>query len=167
MAKYKVTVPPTMEQGSYKTVVSDDCETKAAAALWDYNSARAHDGLEPIKRMPNGTEYIKEIKMITRKDYMSNSGELHHKYYSQFVTESTLDFIKRNIGIDKIKASKDKHLNDIVKISNTTGTWTWDFSPINLELARELGEVWPNSFPSQSTRTCVGKAAARMLVESL
>ncbi len=56
--KYKVTVPPTMEQGSYTTIVTDSYrETKAQAALWDYNSARDHDGLPPLKKMPRGTKY--------------------------------------------------------------------------------------------------------------
>jgi len=60
MARYEVTVPPTREQGSYKTIVRDGYgETYRAAALWDYNSAREHDGLEPLKRMPAGTTYRK------------------------------------------------------------------------------------------------------------
>lgn len=60
MAQFKVTVPPTWEQGSYTTIVSDNGrygETIAKQALWDYNSARRHDGLPPLKRMPNGTKY--------------------------------------------------------------------------------------------------------------
>ena len=55
---YTVTVPPTAQVGSYKTTVtSGRTETLAAQALWDYNSARAHDGLPPISRMPSGTRY--------------------------------------------------------------------------------------------------------------
>ena len=58
--RYEVKVPPTMEQGSYKTTVRANYnETVAEAALWDYNSARDHDGLPPIKKMPNGTQYKK------------------------------------------------------------------------------------------------------------
>lgn len=60
MARYNVTVPPTREQGSYKTIVSDSGEygqTFRACALQDYNSCRAHDGLPPLSRMPAGTEY--------------------------------------------------------------------------------------------------------------
>lgn len=34
-------------------------ETLAKSALWDYNSARAHDGLPPLSRMPAGTVYHK------------------------------------------------------------------------------------------------------------
>lgn len=50
---YKVIVPPTMEQGSYTTTA-----TSKPDALWYYNSARDHDGLRPLKRMPKGTKYI-------------------------------------------------------------------------------------------------------------
>ena len=58
MKQYKLTVPPTMEMGSYSTVITKDHgETKAEVALWIYNNARAHDGLPPLKRMPNGTKY--------------------------------------------------------------------------------------------------------------
>jgi hypothetical protein len=55
---YTVTVPPTRTQGSYKTTVSASrSETHRAAALWDYNRARSHDGLPPLARMPAGTRY--------------------------------------------------------------------------------------------------------------
>jgi hypothetical protein len=61
MTRYKVTVPPTMEQGSYTTTVTTRggwfSESIAKQALWDYNSARAHDGLPPLSRMPKGTRY--------------------------------------------------------------------------------------------------------------
>lgn len=60
MARYNVSVPPTHEQGSYKTIVSDDGlygSTFRACALLDYNSCRAHDGLPPLSRMPAGTQY--------------------------------------------------------------------------------------------------------------
>lgn len=60
MARYKVMVPPTMEVGSYSTIVNDKFDqTKEQGALQDYNSAREHDGLPPIRRMPRGTKYIK------------------------------------------------------------------------------------------------------------
>ena len=55
---WKFTVPPTMEQGSYWGICNEHMyETKHQNALSQYNSARAHDGLEPISRMPNGTTY--------------------------------------------------------------------------------------------------------------
>jgi hypothetical protein len=56
--KYTVNVPPTCNQGSYKTIVSGSTyQTKEDEALQDYNSCREHDGLPPIKAMPNGTIY--------------------------------------------------------------------------------------------------------------
>jgi hypothetical protein len=59
---YVITCPPTREMGSYKT---RHCGPKATArqhALWDYNSARAHDGLGPVKRLPPGTKITKEAQ---------------------------------------------------------------------------------------------------------
>lgn len=99
--------------------------------------------------------------MITRKQYMKNSGELHHSYYAQFVTNETFDFVKNRIGLKKLLKSNDPHLNDIIKMSGTAGgTWVWDYSPVNITLMREAGEI-----ASQSAHTCVGKAAARILIE--
>ena len=58
MKKIIVNVPPTAEQGSYKTTVTGSLrQSYAAEALQDYNSARAHDGLPPVERMPAGTTY--------------------------------------------------------------------------------------------------------------
>ena len=57
---YVVTVPPTREMGSYKTRVRGPMDNARRDALWDYNSARDHDGLEPVDRMPSGTKYTKE-----------------------------------------------------------------------------------------------------------
>jgi len=103
--------------------------------------------------------------MITRDQYMENSSELHQEYYLQFATESTFQFIRSSIGLNKLRASKDKYFNDIIKHSNGgSGGWIWDSSPCNLQLMREIGEVGEKSLPSKSTRTCVGKAAARKLL---
>lgn len=58
MKSYTVKVPPTAEQGSYTTTARAGYgQTMRACALQDYNSARAHDGLPPVKRMPAGTRY--------------------------------------------------------------------------------------------------------------
>ena len=57
---YVVNVPPTREQGSYKTQHCGAKKAVRAAALWQYNSARAHDGLPPVRRLPAGVK-------ITRK----------------------------------------------------------------------------------------------------
>jgi len=58
-----------MEQGSYTTVVSGSyMQSYRAEALQDYNSARAHDGLAPVSRMPKGTKYTR-IEPVTLKNY--------------------------------------------------------------------------------------------------
>lgn len=57
---YIVTVPPTAEVGSYKTRARGPIANARRDALWDYNSARRHDGLPPVDRMPRGTKYTKE-----------------------------------------------------------------------------------------------------------
>ena len=70
---YTVTVPPTAQMGSYKTTVSSSgkwgTETIAQKALWDYNSARAHDGLPPVSRMPAGTRYTAQVTFDLEGDY--------------------------------------------------------------------------------------------------
>jgi hypothetical protein len=56
MKNYRITVPPTREQGSFSVRVGAANKREAtAAALWSYNSARGHDGQPPLKRMPRGT----------------------------------------------------------------------------------------------------------------
>ena len=60
MICYKVTVPPTRDQGSFSCIASASyMETMKQNALWSYNSSRAHDGLPPLSRMPAGTVYDK------------------------------------------------------------------------------------------------------------
>lgn len=118
----------------------------------------------------HGTERQKAViskLLITRDDYMNYNGKMiHHAFYSQFVLDATIGFVLNEVGKDKLMQSKDFHLNDIdIKHSNGgTGSWLWDFSPANLNLARELGAVGKNSIGSPSFYTCVGKAAARMII---
>lgn len=106
---------------------------------------------------------------ITRDQYLENSSELHNAYYAQFVTDETLRFVSRSLDINAVReaiSSGDQHLNTLKIPFNNMGIgggWWWDESPINLRLARELGEVDPTSYGSPSTRTCIGKAAARIL----
>lgn len=55
---------------------------------------------------------------MTRKEYLDlsrlgNGIEAFHQYYSQFVTPYVTEVVRRHIGEDRIKASKDVHFNDI------------------------------------------------------
>lgn len=101
--------------------------------------------------------------MITRKEYMQNSSELFDQYYLQFATPLTRHQVLASIGIDRLLASEDKYLND-VKIPfnhlSLGGGWWWATVDINTSLLKEAGEV-----NSRTTRTCVGKTVARLLIE--
>lgn len=111
---------------------------------------------------------MKTKTKITYEEYMNSSSELHHAFYSQFVTESTMAYILGSLKIEDVKEALengDKHLNKIkIPYNNMSsrGNWWWDGSPFNYELAKELGLC-----RSYSTHTCVGKAAAKMLVDKL
>ena len=77
--KYTVTVPPTAEQGSYKTTVTGSgkwgAQTYRAEALQDYNSCRAHDGLPPLNRMPAGTYYAPQYEYALQGNYGQHGWE--------------------------------------------------------------------------------------------
>ena len=102
------------------------------------------------------------LKSITRAEYLSNSSELHDAYYRQFFTEQTIRFVESRIGVEKLQASSCKNLNDVVNWQNGGRSWLWDSSPINTELLKDMGES-----DCPSVRTCTGKAAARMILESV
>ncbi len=74
--KYIVKVPPTAEVGSYTTNTSTGGrETYRKKALWNYNSARAHDGLPPVSRMPAGTAYIAQYEYALQGNYGAHGWE--------------------------------------------------------------------------------------------
>ena len=57
---YQCTIPPTRDMGSFTTKCrASYLETKMENALWEYNSARAHDGLSPVKYLPPGATFTR------------------------------------------------------------------------------------------------------------
>jgi hypothetical protein len=90
----------------------------------------------------------------TRKQYLA--GECSHReYYSQFVAEEVKNRVHTYIGVSRLLASTDKHLNDI---------------PLNLW--DRLGAVgskarWDaaGDYPTAAGRVCIYKEAARQIVE--
>lgn len=79
----RFTVPPTREVGSYSGTCSASYgETLAQSALWDYNSARAHDGLPPLSRMPAGTVYHKPASTV----YVNRRGQGYTETVDEFTT---------------------------------------------------------------------------------
>lgn len=105
-------------------------------------------------------------KLITRKQYLENSQELHHIYFLQFATEGTKSFVLSSLKVDDIKkslAAGDAHLNNIkIPYNNMArgGGWWWDSAPINIGLLKAAGES-----NSASTHTCVAKAIAKELAK--
>lgn len=61
---YRFTVQPTHDVGSY----SGRCSSRADA-LSDYNSCRAHDGLPPLRRLPDGTQYTPLVEYVLQGNY--------------------------------------------------------------------------------------------------
>lgn len=109
-----------------------------------------------------------QTALITHADYMAGTSSdptLHQRYYAQFITASTVAFIKSQVGIAKLKKSKDPYFNDIIKHSNGgAGGWVWDHTPYNHELALQAGLCSKGYTPSMASRTCIGKACARILL---
>lgn len=71
--------------GSYQSTASASYfETLAQSALWDYNNARAHDGLPPLRRMPAGTVYHRPVSPY----YIQRRGKGHLETVDQFDTRT-------------------------------------------------------------------------------
>ena len=95
--------------------------------------------------------------MITRKQYMDKEAT-HREYYGQFVTPKYAKAIAERIGVDRLIASKDPHLNDIPLRE-------WDLLWVPIETKSKLKEcddIWSNS-----ALVCISKEAARQYIESL
>lgn len=92
--------------------------------------------------------------MYTRDDYM-NKKCTHREYYGQFVTEHIKNTVVRLIGMKKLMASKDEHLNDIPLT-------LWDNLPFHLspELLKRTGDQ-----RTLCVHVCVMKEAARQIIE--
>ena len=130
MTKYKVVVPPTMDVGSYSCIVGHEQLglSKEQEALDDYNNARDHDGLAPIKRMPNGTKYIKmseddePINLTIEQTYVPrgrgnnpNAGQIDVMYK---IKEWGYVFPTKEDAIKYIKEHKELPSGEIVRIKN-------------------------------------------------
>lgn len=93
--------------------------------------------------------------MFTRKQYLNNEVS-HHDYFIQFATEEMREEVMREIGTDRIKQSKDEHLNDIP-------LHVWDGLPVPkkcLELLEQANEGY-----SKCAMVCIYKAIAMELAK--
>ena len=103
------------------------------------------------------TSNKENILMFTRKQYM-NKEISHHDYYLQFADESTRQWIRSVIGLDRLNKSTDKHLNDI-HLS------IWDGYSISMapDVRLKISEA-NNGGVSLSDAVCIAKACARQMV---
>ena len=93
--------------------------------------------------------------MITRKDYMADSANLHHSYYLQFATRYTYSLIKAFVG------ERDYNfipLHSWDRISESVG-----MSVDKKLLSEAEGYDYPKYGWSLSTSVCIAKAVAREL----
>jgi hypothetical protein len=91
----------------------------------------------------------------TRKDYMNDKCS-HREYYSQFVNDNVKGMVNDRIGIDRIKKSKDEHLNDI-----PLKEWDMCGLPYGINtLLKSAGDGF-----SMAGQVCILKEAAKQLIE--
>jgi len=95
--------------------------------------------------------------MKTRRDYMDGKATFS-EYYAQFITPELVEAVKAKIGIDKVKASKDPHLNDI-----PLAKWDSIFFDYNLKkgIEKKMQEV--GEYLSLAGAVCTAKECARLL----
>ena len=109
--------------------------------------------------------------MKTRQDYL-NGKCTHSEYYAQFLDDKTAGELLAVIPLEQLKASKDKHLNDIpMRLWDSISGGIWDYKGKIVqqhtarkefrEKARELGDGI-----SSSSLTCIYKEQARQLINN-
>lgn len=93
--------------------------------------------------------------MHLRKDYIDGKVS-HSDYYGQFLDKDVLDGIKRDVGLERIVASKSEHFDDIPLA-------VWDFLPClrSNDINEKLIEC--GDFPSMAGLCCIAKEGARYL----
>jgi hypothetical protein len=98
-------------------------------------------------------EYIESTDLATK----DRCAAIHHKYYSQFVTEKNRKDVILYIGWSKLLNSNDTYFND------TTCMREWDDIPMRTtKLFKKLN--YPYCSMSPSDKVCILKAAAIDLV---
>lgn len=93
---------------------------------------------------------------FTRKDYL-NKLCTHREYYAQFVTPGTLSLVLAGIGLKRLLAAKDEHLNDIPMS-------LWDRLVPRCPGSGKFRDA--GDFYTKSGGVCLLKEAARQLIET-
>ena len=100
----------------------------------------------------------------TRAEYMKDAqheakgpSTAHRRYFGQFVTDGTKSRVLSAIGLDRLKASTDPHLNDIpLKI--------WD--QLTPQLPGSAGFSKAGDYYTLANGVCLAKEAARQIIEA-
>lgn len=108
--------------------------------------------------------------MIKRKEYLDGKIS-HNDYYMQFATEEMRRQVEREIGVDRIKASTDEHLNDIplhlwdgLSGCMFRGSMCMVRPTVSKECADKIKEAEEGGV-SPATLVCIYKAIARDLIK--
>lgn len=94
-------------------------------------------------------------QLFTRADYMAKRCT-HEQYYRQFVQPADLLTVRTRIGVARLQASSDEHLNDIP-------LQEWDNMPLHGPSQATMKAC--GDWVSPAGKVCILKQAARMLLE--
>lgn len=104
--------------------------------------------------------------MITRKQYMADSANLHESYYGQFVTPEIKQRVLKRFGIEILKNEfqKDENLNGIPlkcwdDLAGNRITFDGYAATLCADTLKAAGDG-----PTWSNSVCILKAAARQIV---
>jgi hypothetical protein len=100
----------------------------------------------------------------TRAEYMKDAQQegkgpsaAHRRYFGQFVTDGTKYRVLSVIGLDRLKASTDPHLNDIPLA-------LWD--KLTPKLPGSAGFSKAGDYYTLANSVCLAKEAARQIIEA-
>ena len=99
--------------------------------------------------------------VMTRQEYMEASGHAgarggmhaHRAYYAQFVNERTIARVVSSIGAKELRASRDKHFNDIP-------LKRWDAIALSRRLPLAMSFEDAGDYATLAGLVCVAKEAA-------
>lgn len=106
--------------------------------------------------------------MFTRQEYLNDESHrigassaertsAHRRYYGQFVDARTIAVVVQFIGADRLRASKDPHMNDIPLP-------LWDRLAPNLPGSGKFKDA--GDYYTLAGGVCLAKEAARQWLES-
>lgn len=101
------------------------------------------------------------MAIITRKEYMANSSELHRAYHAQFITPAVRANVAR-MDLEKLRHDFkiEDELGDVTQKLYPLRVWD-NFSGGNAALMLECGD-----YMTKASSVCIHKEAARQRLEA-